>query len=105
MFLIFIFLLFLGPRFATFVWWLLAPARFNLAFHSTIMALFGIVFLPWTTLMYVIVSPGGITGFDWLWIGIAFFADVSSYAGGAYKGKKQMSSTTTTSTPPSTTTE
>ena len=42
----------------------------------------GLLFLPWATLMYVIVYPVG--GFDWVWLGMAFLADLASYSGGAY---------------------
>ena len=31
-----------------------------------IWAILGFIFLPWTTLMYVMVIPGGIVGFDWV---------------------------------------
>jgi hypothetical protein len=37
------------------------------------------IFLPWATLMYVIVFPGGIVGFDWLWLCSGLFFDVLSY--------------------------
>lgn len=78
-------LLFLGPRFANIVWWIARPARWvgELgAFDSAIWPILGIIFLPWTTLMYVIVSPGGVEGLDFLWIGLAIFADVLTYGGG-----------------------
>ena len=42
--------------------------------------------LPYTTLAFVFMwAPGrGVTGFGWVVMIIAFFFDVSSYAGGAY---------------------
>jgi hypothetical protein len=82
----------IGPRFANVVWWLLQPARYSITFPNAIFGILGIIFVPWTSLMYVIVFPGGITGFDWLWLGISLFADLSSYGSSAYGGKKQMSS-------------
>lgn len=48
----------------------------------------GIVFLPWTTLMYVIVADNGMTGLGWLWIGLMLIADLASYGGGV--GRKQI---------------
>ena len=39
-------------------------------------ALLGLIFLPWTTLMFVIIFP--IVGFDWLWIGLALMADIAA---------------------------
>jgi hypothetical protein len=36
--------------------------------------------------MYVVVEPvGGIDGFDWIWLGLAFLADIAMYVGSAYK--------------------
>jgi len=38
--------------------------------------------------IYVIVSPGGIVGWDWLWIGLMLVADIASYTSGA--GRKRI---------------
>ena len=75
----------LGPRALIFVWWLLEPLRWSAAFETFIFPFLGFLFLPWTTLMYVVVAPFGIDGFDWLWLGLAVLADIASYAGSAYK--------------------
>ena len=85
----FILLVLLGPRFGNAIWWLINPVRYNLAFNSTLIGILGIIFLPWTTLMYVVVFPGGINGFDWLWLALALFSDIASYGGSAYKATKQ----------------
>jgi hypothetical protein len=85
-------LMFLGPRAGILVWWLISPARWNLAFDSFIWPLLGFLFLPWTTLMYVIIFPGGITGFDWIWLGLGVLADIGMYAGGGYGNKDKISS-------------
>ena len=42
----------------------------------------GIVLLPWTTIMYFIVTPGGMIGWDWFWVGLMLIADIASYASG-----------------------
>lgn len=76
-------LVFLGPRAGILVWWLLQPARWNLAFQSFIWPLLGFIFVPWMTLMYVLVSPGGITGFDWVWLGLGLLADIAWWSGAA----------------------
>jgi hypothetical protein len=75
-------LVFLGPRVGIVFWWLVEPARWNLAFDTFIWPLLGFLFLPWTTLLYVLVFPGGIDGFDWVWLGMGVLLDVFSYAGG-----------------------
>ncbi len=79
----FVILLFLGPRFAIPIWWLLQPARWNAAFQSFIWPLLGFIFAPWTTMMYVLVFPGGITGFDWFWLGLGVIADIAWWSGSA----------------------
>jgi hypothetical protein len=70
------------PRFALFIVWLARPALVNAAFHTWIVLLLGIVFLPFATLMYVILyTPGlGLTGWEWFWVVIAGLFDVSHWA-------------------------
>ena len=87
---IFTSLFLLGPRFAALIWWLINPVRFNAAFNSFIWPLLGIIFLPWTTLMYLLVFPGGVIGFDWLWLGLAVVADIGMYAGGGYGNRDRI---------------
>jgi hypothetical protein len=79
-------LVFLGPRFAFLVYWLFLPGKVTAAFNTWIWPLLGLIFLPWATLMYVIVFP--INNLDWLWIGLAVFFDIAWYAGGA--GRKRV---------------
>ena len=88
---IFTTLFFLGPRAGILIWWLINPLRWEVAFNSFIWALVGFIFVPWTTLMYVIVAPGGnVTGFDWVWLGLALLADISMYAGGGFGNRKRV---------------
>ena len=91
----FLSLVLLGPRFVGAIWWLLQPMQWQLAFNNWaggslwwIWPVLGIIFVPWLTLMYVIVAPGGIDGFDWVWLGLALFADIASYGGGV--GRKRI---------------
>jgi hypothetical protein len=83
-------LVLLGPRFAILIWWLLEPVRWNAAFDTFIWPLLGFLFLPWTTLMYVLVFQGGVDGFDWVWLGLGLLADVFSYAGGGYTNRDRF---------------
>jgi hypothetical protein len=78
-------LVFLGPRVGNAIWLLFQPARWNAAFTSIIWPILGIIFVPWTTMMYVILFPGGIVGWDWLWIGLALAADIAWWAGGGFR--------------------
>ena len=79
-----------GPRLAILVWWLLQPVRWSAAFEGFIWPLLGFLFLPWTTIMYVLVFGGGITGFDWVWLGLGLLADIGSYAGGGYGNRDRI---------------
>ena len=85
-------LLFLGPRFAGIVWWLIQPARWNLAFDTFIIPILGIIFLPWTLLMYVIVAPGGLTGLEWVFVGLMLVFDIGSYVGGGWGNRSRFGS-------------
>jgi len=80
----------LGPRAAIVVWWLAQPARWSATFHTFLVPLLGFLFLPWTTLMYVLVAPQGVTGFDWVFLGIAVLADIAGYAGTGYGNRNRM---------------
>ena len=65
------------PRFAVLFIWLARPAMFEAALGSALVAVLGIVFLPFTTLMYVVLwTPAGLTGFDWVWVFLAFLIDL-----------------------------
>lgn len=84
-------LVFLGPRFAGIVWWILRPGRWDLAFGSIIWPILGLIFLPWTTIMYVIVAPGGVNGlFEWLFLILAVVIDVGAYTGGGIGNRNRI---------------
>jgi len=78
-------LLLLGPRFGLLVWWLINPARFSLAFDGWILPTLGAIFVPWTTMMYLVVFPGGVVGWDWLWLGLGLLSDIAWWAGGGFR--------------------
>jgi hypothetical protein len=42
------------------------------------------------TLMYVAVRPGGVMGFDWIWLGLAFFIDIATFVGGGYGNRDRL---------------
>jgi hypothetical protein len=55
------------PRLALFILWVARPERVDAAFDTFLLPLLGIIFLPFATLMYVLLyTPGcGLTGWDW----------------------------------------
>jgi hypothetical protein len=78
------------PRIALLFIWLARPALFQAAL-GPLFAIAGIIFLPFTTLFYVLLwnPTTGIQGFDWVWIGLAVVIDLASYGTSAYGGRNQ----------------
>ena len=87
-------LLLFGPRLVGVLWWVFEPVRWNATFATVLVPILGLLFLPWTTVMYVLVAPGGIGGFDLLWLALAALVDISSYAGGGVFGRRRRSVST-----------
>lgn len=81
-----------SSRLAGVIWWLVNPDRWERAFNdSWVWPVLGLLFLPWTTLMWVAVAPtGNPTGVDWLWLGLAFLGDVASYGSSGYGNRDRM---------------
>jgi hypothetical protein len=72
----------LFPRLALFIIWIARPRLVDAAFDTWIFPLLGIVFLPFGTLMYVLLyTPGvGLTGWEWFWVVFAALLDVAHIA-------------------------
>jgi len=83
-------LFFLGPRAAIIVWWLLQPVRWQATFDNFILPLFGFLLLPWTTLAYVVVAPGGVSTGEWFFVGLALVIDVLGWTGGGYGNRRRL---------------
>jgi hypothetical protein len=68
------------PRMGLFIVWVARPKLVDAAFETWIWPLLGFLFLPFTTLMYVILwRTGGLTGWDWFWIGLAAVFDLAHW--------------------------
>ena len=56
------------------------------ATDSIVVAFLGFLFLPWTTLAYVVMYDVGaglqVEGLEWFVVGLAFVADIGSYVSG-----------------------
>lgn len=87
-------LVLLGPRIAILVWWIIDQARWKAAFDNFFIAFLGFLIAPWTTMMYVSVFPGGITGFDWIILGMGVLADLASWTSGGIGERRRGSSNT-----------
>jgi hypothetical protein len=66
-----------APRVLLVLAWVFAD-RWVLVWNGEIlMPLLGIIFLPYTTIMYILVwSPDGIAGFAWMWLLLGFILDL-----------------------------
>ena len=84
-------LMFFGPRLAFLIYWLIVPVKVTAAFQTFnfpfLVSLLGLIFLPWTTLMYVIIFP--LNSWDWIWLGLAVAADIFGYVG-SYHNRSQV---------------
>ena len=84
-----------GPRFMIILWWLIWPKRWESAFDTAILPILGAIFLPWTTLVFVIVAPAGsVEGGDWGWLVLAFLGDFFTHSGGIFLNRGRMPRTT-----------
>jgi len=82
----------IGPRAGIILWWLLNPLRFSAVFNSFLWPVLGTLFMPFTTLAFLLLKKpffGGLVGLDWLLIAIAVIADLSSYGGGFYSQRNR----------------
>lgn len=86
----------LGPRALGIFWWLVDPARWNVVFGgSALLPILGLIFLPWTTIAYVLFwTAGGLDFIGWVVVALAFVLDIGTYSGGAYGNKDQVSNYT-----------
>ncbi len=77
-----------GPRLAFLIYWLLpyGQLKTTAAFSGHwFWPVLGLIFMPWTVLMYTLVFP--IFGLDWIWLGIAILVDISTYVVNATQRK------------------
>jgi hypothetical protein len=75
-----------SPRAALILMWILTP-WVDRATGSFIWPLLGLVFLPITTLLYVILwNTGGygVDGWEWILVILGVFVDIASYGGGFF---------------------
>ncbi len=93
-----------APRLALLLWWFLDPTRIYAAFHgwsttvgtvtlgTWIWPLVGLLVLPWTTVAFVFVAPGGVSMLEWVVLGIALLLDLSTHGGSGRVYRQRQSS-------------
>ena len=71
----------LSPRLAVVLLWLFTN-YVDRAFSGWFLPLLGVIFLPWTTLLYVLVdvAPGPIHVAGWIVIGLGVVLDLNAWA-------------------------
>ena len=82
--------------------WLARPVAMDAAFGTFIIPCLGFLFLPFTTLMYVLLwTPAvGITGLDWLWLALAVVLDIASIGSAGYANRNRMPGYSGSTPPP-----
>ena len=69
----------MAPRLVLILAWIFG-SRWEVVFDGWIVPVLGIIFLPYTTVMYLLVwSPAGISGFDWVWLGLGVVLDLMKW--------------------------
>ena len=75
----------LFPRLAVVILWIARPERVDAAFSTFLWPLLGIIFLPFATLIYLLLyTPGrGLSGWDWFWVVLAALLDIGHWGASA----------------------
>jgi hypothetical protein len=71
-----------GSRLAAIAWYFVDTARWEAAFSNILWPCLGVIFLPWTTMAYVLMSPGGVQGLQWLVVVLGVLIDLGAFGGG-----------------------
>ena len=81
-----------SPRLALALTWIFTP-WVDRAFGPIIWPILGIIFLPLTTLLYVILwntGSRGVTGWEWIVVILAFFGDVAAHSVSAARRREVL---------------
>ncbi len=83
----------LFARLALLVVWLSTPLVQHAFQGGWLLPLLGILFLPFTTLTYVLVHyiSGSVTGWGWLWVVLAFLLDLAANSAPARRASRARS--------------
>jgi len=93
-------LLGVGSRVALIFWYFFDPQILSEAFKNWgipgtipiaawVWGVLGFIFLPWTTLAYLFLFPGGIVGYEWIVLGVALLVDLAGHGGG-YRHRRRV---------------
>lgn len=84
----------LSPRAAFALVWIFSE-RVAIAFSNNVVPILGLIFLPWTALMYTVAYAPlhGVSGIGWFFVGLAFVVDIASYGSGEVERRRRDSGT------------
>jgi CDP-diglyceride synthetase len=79
----------ISPRLALVLVWIFTNLV-DRAFEGFLLPLLGLIFLPFTTLIYVLAyRPAvGVSGWGWFFVFLGLLVDLGSYGGGAYSRRR-----------------
>ena len=77
-----------APRLALILMWIFTNWVGRAFDNQIIVPLLGLIFLPLTTVIYVLVYPGGLSGFDWVLLIVGVLIDLGAYGSGA-RGRRR----------------
>ena len=80
------------PRFVLLVGWVNDPTGWGAVFNSNVWLLGGFLFFPWTTLIYGLVQPNGLSFLNIVFLIFAFLIDLGTWGVGFFASRQQVSS-------------
>ncbi len=92
-----------APRIALLLWWFTDPSRVvgtfggwattvgNVTPPQWIWPALGFLLVPWLTVAFVFVAPGGISTLEWVVLGVALLMDFGTHGGGGRTYQKRRS--------------
>jgi hypothetical protein len=86
---LFLLMMLISPRLGIIFLWAFTD-YVQRSFDTWIWPLLGLIFLPWTTLLYLLVAApaGGITFWGWLFVALGFLMDIASHVN-SYASRNQ----------------
>jgi hypothetical protein len=83
----------IAPRALAIIWWVNDPARWTATFSGAVVPTLGFLFLPWTTIMYMLFwTTTGLSGLGWLAVLLGIALDLGTYGGGVFGTSKHEES-------------
>ena len=80
------------PRFIIFVGWINDQAAWQAIFGSPLLFLAGFLFLPWTTLIYALTEPNGLSTLNLIFLALAVLLDLGTWGVGFFATRERASS-------------